>query len=350
MTEAIYLTIGILIGAVGVYWLTRGRGMDKSMIEQIISVANEKLGASKDEIRSDSHARGESLKQLIEEIRRQLTKTDEQLRQSNEGRIADSSSLRKELESHQQQTKELRGSTEDLKRVLSNNQLRGQFGEQVAEELLKMAGFVIGQNYLLQAQSGVGRPDITLLMPDGTKVQIDAKFPYANLQRFTEATDDEERQKYIKLFTNDVREKIRQVATRDYINPEEQTVDFAVAFIPNEMIFSFIYDRMNDVWEEGMRKKVVLAGPFSFTAMLRLIHQAHSNFKFQKDTHRIIGLIQRFRQEYDKFSGELDLLGNRLESAAKQFQTVSTTRSRQLGRVIDQIDAHSQDDKPRLDQ
>ncbi len=76
MTEAIYLTIGILIGAVGVYWLTRGRGMDKSLIEQIISVANEKLGASKDEIRSDSNARGESLKQLIEEIRRQLTKTD----------------------------------------------------------------------------------------------------------------------------------------------------------------------------------------------------------------------------------------------------------------------------------
>jgi len=116
------------------------------------------------------------------------------------------------------------------------------------------------------------------------------------------------------------------------------------------MIFSFIYDRMNDVWDDGMRKKVILAGPFSFTAMLRLIRQAHSNLQFQQNIHQIIALIHKFRDEYDKFSEGLDLLGNRLESASKQFEQVSSTRSRQLGRVIDQIDSQkiSSDDRPEL--
>ena len=30
------------------------------------------------------------------------------------------------------------------------------------------------------------------------------------------------------------------------INPEENTVDFVVMFIPNEMIFSFIYERFDE--------------------------------------------------------------------------------------------------------
>ncbi len=153
----------------------------------------------------------------------------------------------------------------------------------------------------------------------------------------------------MKLFKADVKEKIKQIASRDYINPDDKTVDCAIAFIPNEMIFSFIYDQMNDIWEEGMKKKVVLAGPFSFTAMLRLIRQAHSNFQFQSNIHQIISLIQKFRGEYEKFSESVDVLGIRLESASKQFEVVSSTRSRQLGRVIDQIDSQQLPSSPNND-
>ena len=113
----------------------------------------------------------------------------------------------------------------------------------------------------------------------------------------------------------DVREKIKQIASRDYINPDENTVDFAVAFIPNEMIFSFIYEHLNDIWEEAMGKKVVLAGPYSFIALLRLVKQAHSNFRMQSNIHNVIQLVQKFRQEYDKFSEVFDKVGDRIEAA-----------------------------------
>lgn len=338
--EIYYLAGGVVLGAGIVYAVMQQRQANFGRIsEQIMNLAKEKLSAEKEVIKTDLEGKKDAIKTLVDEIRKQLKDTDDKLRASEKERIDSFSALKKELENHKQLTHELRGSADDLKRVLSNNQLRGAFGERVAEDLLKMAGFVVGQDYVVQSQTGGARPDLTLLLPDGTKVQIDVKFPYANLQRFTEAKDEEERQKYIKLFTADVKEKIKQIASRDYINPDEKTVDFAIAFIPNEMIFSFIYDRLNDVWEEGMKKKVVLAGPFSFTAMLRLIRQAHSNFQFQQNIHQIISLIQKFRGEYDKFSESVDVLGARLESASKQFEVVSSTRSRQLGRVMDQIDS-----------
>lgn len=303
-------------------------------------IAKERLGTDKDEIKTDLSHKKELIRNMVEEIRRELLKTDERLRKSDEERLSSFASLKKELETHQQLTSELRGSTEELKRVLSNNQLRGQFGEQVAENLLKMAGFVIGQDYTVNtAQEGIStRPDFCVMLPDRTKINIDVKFPYAALQRLTASEDKEERKKHQQDFSRDVREKIKQVCSRDYINPEEGTVDFVILFIPNEMIFSFVYEHLHPIWEEAMAKKVVLAGPFSFTAILRLIKQAHSNFTFAQNLHQVINLIQKFRQEYEKFSGELDTLGGRLESASRQFQVVSTTRSRQLTRVIDQIE------------
>jgi DNA recombination protein RmuC len=343
MNEALFLAGGVILGA-GIAYLVMQRRQNhdqdnlKALSEQILEATKEKLGADKEVIRVDLEGKKDAIKTLVDEIRRELGKADERLRKSDEERISSFSTLIKALETSKQDTAELRATTEGLKNILSNNQTRGQFGERIAEDLLKMAGFVINQDYFVQSQTGGSRPDFTIVLPDQTKINIDVKFPYQNLQKSVESKNDDDKKRYFSLFQQDVRKKIKDIATRDYINPDDKTVDFAVAFIPNEMIFSYIYERSNDIWEEAMNKKVVLAGPYSFVALLRLIKQAHSNFKLQANIHGIIQLVQKFRTEYDKFSGELDKLEERIDATSKQFQVVSTTRSRQLGRVIDQID------------
>lgn len=346
MNEALFLGGGVLLGAglgVGITYFVMRQRMSvkdqfKAVGEELLNLAKEKLGAEKEVIKTDLDGKKDAIKTLVDEIRQQLKETDRNLRKSEEDRISNFSELRKELENHKQLASDLRGSTDELKNILSNNQTRGQFGERIAEDLLKMAGFVINHDYFIQTAGGDGRPDFTLVLPDQTKVNIDVKFPYQNLQKYTEAKDTADKKRYFDQFQRDVREKIKQISSRGYVNPQDNTVDFAVAFIPNEMIFSFIYEHFNDIWEEAMNKKVVLAGPYSFVALLRLVKQAHSNFKLQTNIHGIIQLVQKFRQEYDKFSVELDSLGSRLESTSKQFQVVSSTRSRQLGKVMDQID------------
>lgn len=329
------VAVGVFVGAALTHFFFRSRRGDT---EQIIAIAKEKLSSDKEEMKTDLEGKKDVIKGIVEELRKHVTETSRQFMESEKERISSFSELKKELETHKQLASELRGSTDQLKNILSNNQMRGAFGERIAEDLLKMAGFVINQDYFVQNQASEGRPDFTLVLPDKTKVNIDVKFPYQNLQKFVEATDAEDKKRHFAQFQRDVREKIKQIATRDYINQDDNTVDFAIAFIPNEMIFSYIYEHSNDVWEEAMQKKVVLAGPYSFVALLRLIKQAHSNFRLQSNIHQIIQLVQKFRAEYDKFSVELDALGARLDSAGKQFQVVSTTRSRQLGRVMDQID------------
>jgi DNA recombination protein RmuC len=140
------------------------------------------------------------------------------------------------------------------------------------------------------------------------------------------------------------------VTTRDYINPEDKTVDFVLLFIPNEMIFSYIYDRLNEVWRDAMEKKVILVGPFSFTALLRMIKQSYDNFRVQGNIQKIVGHVRGLEKEFVKFSEEFDKLGERILSLSRQYDQVGRTRVNQMNRIMDKVKLEdgSDSDQPKL--
>jgi len=319
----------------------------KNANEQLILMADQKLGSEKKEIKTDIESKRMEIERLVKVIQEDLKESKKSLTESEKERVGSFMELKNKLEEYSKVTTQLSTTTENLKNLLSNNQLRGQFGEQVADELLQMSGFVKGLDYEFnkeQADSET-RPDFCIYLPDKTKINIDSKFPYANLQRLMEAKTKEEKENYKKKFERDVKEKIKQVSSRDYINPEDNTVDFVILFIPNEMIFSYIYDKLNDVWREGMEKKVILAGPFSFTAILRMVRQAYQNFTYQKNIRQVIGHVQTFEKEFQKFQEEFTKVGDRIKSLDKQYNTVSNTRVNQLSKRVEMIKLDSVEDE-----
>lgn len=320
--------------------------------EQLISMANEKLGAEKQDIATDLSNKKSAIEDIAKKIREDLEKTKDKLEIAERERIGSFRELKKEIENQTKVTEQLSSTTENLKRVLSNNQMRGQFGEQVAENLLKMSGFVKGVDYDFNKEhKATGtRPDFTVYLPNKVKINVDAKFPYQSLQKMTETNDKATKNELEKMFERDIKEKIKQVTTRDYINPEDNTVDFVIMFIPNEMIFSYIYEKMNDLWLEAMKQKVVMAGPFSFTATLRLVRQAYDNFKYQKNVQKIIGYIKTFEVEFKKYNEEFIKIGDRIKSLSSQYDTVNSTRTNQLHRSVEKIRLEeSNSDKLLLD-
>lgn len=283
----------------------------------------------------DSNQRTKSeIKELVESLEKKLQEAERE-------RAGEFGALKAVLEEHKILTGELRESTENLKKVLSNNQLRGKYGEEVAENLLKTIGFVKGEQYVVNSsqETNLNRPDFTVFLPDKKKVNIDVKFPYNSLMKYNESQD----KKDLNDFTKDVRQKIKEISSRDYINPEENTVDFVILFVPNEMIFSFIYDQLNEVWNEALGKRVVLAGPFSFTAILRMIYQSYKSFSYYENLGEIVKLIRVFEEEYNKYSEEVNVLGNRIKMVSDQFDKVSVTRNKKLTRIVDRIKGESED-------
>lgn len=302
----------------------------KNANQQLITMADQKIG-------TDLNNKKQAIEELVNRALIEIEKNNKKIEDVEIKRTGSFSTLTEKLEEQKILTNQLKITTEGLKNVLSNNQLRGQFGEQVAEDLLRMSGFVSGVSYDKQVSTDSSRPDFTVYMPDGMKVNVDSKFPYQNLVKMSESDNKEEKERFKKLFEQDIKTKIKEVTSRAYINPEENTVDFVILFIPNEMIFSFIYDRFPNIWQEAMGKKVILAGPFSFTAILRMVHQAYDNFRYQKNVANIIGYIKKFSEEFDNYSKGFKDLGTRIEALQKQYTAVDTTRTKQLVKIVNKI-------------
>ncbi len=312
--------------------------------EQTALLAKERLESASANLKQDFAHRQDVIAETIKRLHEELQKANEKLEKAERERIGSFEGLRQQITAQAKQTDSLIQATTKLQSVLSNNQQRGIFGEQVAKDLLAIAGFTQGVDYLVQESQEAGtRPDFTVLLPNGMKINVDAKFPYQNLLKLVEATDDAQRAQYRKLFEQDIKAKITQITTRDYVNPQENTVDFVILFVPNEKIFSYIYDEMNDVWSEGIKKKVVFAGPFSFTAILRMVRQAYEYFTVQKNLLAIITSIQTFKEEFAKYGEEFDKLGDRIDSVTKQYHVVAQTRTAKLNRIVDKIQLQERD-------
>ncbi|MCK9368565.1 DNA recombination protein RmuC [Candidatus Dojkabacteria bacterium] len=351
--EIFLIVLVILLLGVVIYFLIRNNSSSKledavkkslpdlltKTNEQLVLMANEKLSSEKKEIRADMESKRGEIERLIKTIKDDLKDNKEKLGEESKERVTMFSSLKTSLDEYKKITEQLSTSTEGLKKVLSNNQMRGQFGEQVADNLLKMAGFVIGKDYQFNKEQAGSetRPDFTIYLPDQTKINVDAKFPFANLQKSTETENKEEKKKYLNDFEQDVKTKIKQVIGRDYINPEDKTVDFVLLFIPNEMIFSYIYEKMQEVWEDALQKKVVFVGPFSFTALLRMIKQSYENFRVQQNIQQIVTHVRALEKEFGKFGEEFEKVGDRIESLTKQYNDVSRTRVNQMNKIMDKV-------------
>jgi len=342
MTLTYILLVAILLAVLYFIYLQKNSKPNEidlsKAIDTLVKLSNEKLEGQGKQIQIDLTNKKDVIEKMVKDLNENLSKIEKD-------RIGTFTNLRDAIENNVKLTKELSDTTEGLKRVLSNNQQRGAFGEKVAEDLLKMSGFVIGTDYTRQETTGEARPDFTLYLPDKTKINIDSKFPYANIVKMSEATTADQKVQYKKLFEQDIKKKINDVTSRNYINPEDNTVDFVVLFIPNEMIFSFIYESFPDVWQDALSRKVVMTGPFSFTAILRMVKQAYENFRFQKNVQGIITQIKIFGSEFEKYNEEFSKIGDRIDSLHKQYDEVSNTRSKKLQKVVDKINLESTSSK-----
>ena len=328
----------------------------KNAQEQLITMANEKLGAEKKNIETDLGNKKDAIESLVKKLQEEIKEHNQKLetaelkREGSYSKIVQAITQQQEEMGRQREvTQSLSEATHHLKSLLSNNKLRGDFGEQVAEDLLKMAGFVIDTDYLKQkAGTDASRPDFTVMLPDGSKINVDAKFPFQNLQKMLETQDKTSQEVARKDFEKDVKEKIKQVSTRNYINPEENTVDFAILFIPNEMIFSYIYENMQEIWHTAIENKVILAGPFNFTAIIRMIRQSYTTFNYQKNITGIINLVKEFEKQFNQYNQEFEKIGKNIDTLSKQYQMVNTTRTNQLTKVVDKIKLNEGIEQPTL--
>lgn len=337
MNFALGLIIGFGVGGVVAYWLGRRASSDAAAIaeglaakvfakhtEQILSLAESKLSGKKDVIDT-----------TLKAMKGDLNRVEELMNKVKDGTVK----VDTRLNDAAKVMKQLSDSTGDLKNALGSNSMRGQWGERMAEDVLRLSGLVEGINFTKQQMLGTGsKPDFTFILPQQQKLNMDVKFPFNNYQLYTDAKTEKEKEDYKEKFLKDVRKRLKEVQTRDYINPEDGTVDYVLLFVPNEQVFAFINEFDRELIDEALRGKTILCSPLSLYAILAIIRQSIDNFSMESTSREMLTVFGAFKLQWEKFKDQMETVKQRFESVHKGYEELTGARENQLDRQLDKLE------------
>ena len=308
--------------------------------EEFLKLANETLSKQTRTGEKELEGKKKLIDQTLEVMREDLQGVQNLVTNLEKDREHKFGELANQLKFTTEQTRKLQETAGQLKAALASTKVRGQWGERMAEDVLRLAGFVEGINYIKQKtlETVSTRPDYTFLLPQDLKVNMDVKFPLDNYLRYLEEEGEVDQEKYKSQFLRDVKSRVKEVTTRDYINPEENTVDYVIVFIPNEQVYAFINENDSSLMDESLKNKVILCSPTTLYAILAVIRQAVDNFNLEKTAAQIMSLLGAFNKQWDAFVNSMERMGKRIEDAQKEYNTLTSTRRNQLERSLRQIE------------
>lgn len=280
----------------------------------------------------------ELLAQHRAEVRHQLDRVADLVLGLSDRQLAQHGELSASLGETLRATAGLADTTAHLREALASPKARGQWGERMADDVLRLAGFVEGVNYRRQVAIAAGTvPDVTFLLPGDLLLHMDVKFPLDNHLRASNAVSPTDRAAFETAFLRDVRQRVRELAGRGYVEPGV-TVDHVLLFVPNESVYAFVHERDPGLADLALRQKVVLCSPFTLFAVLGVIRQSVEAHEVARTSDEVLALLGAFGDQWTRFSDQLDLVARRFDTVHKGLEELTGPRRRQLERQLDRIE------------
>ncbi len=303
---------------------------------EFLKLAEEKLKTQAVEGKKELEGKKALIDLSIETIGKTLVEMQQKLADVEKGSVKISTLV----EHHADVTAKLKDTTEHLKHALASSKKRGEWGERMAEDILRLVGLVEGLNYIKQKtlEGSTGRPDYTFLLPNSLKINMDVKFPLENYQNYLDAQSEHDRRRFKEELLRNTKLMIKQVTNRAYINAEDNTVDYVIVFIPNEQVYSFINEADPTIMDEALKQKVILCSPFTLYAVLAVIRQAVANFNLERTASEILKLLGEFSKQWGLYREKFESMGRKLDDAKKEYDNLTTTRSNMLERPLRKIE------------
>ena len=346
ISEAIFFVIGFVIGGFSLWFLKQKeigaiQNNNENMQKAFSNLSNEALienqkkffELAEDKFSTLIESSGSHLDKKKDLIDVTLKDMKSGLKNLSENTIA----LKSQMEESRKSVGDLSDTTSKLRQILSSSQARGQWGERMVEDILNFIGLSEGINFTQQAQSGTDRPDFTFFLPDKKIINMDVKFPLNHYEKFISADNDIEKSAEKKAFLKDVRDRIKEVSKRSYIDTDNGTVDYMLLFIPNESIYSFLNQEDASLIDFSLEKKIILCSPITLYAVLSLIRQAVSNFAMEQQAGEMQTLVGVFRKQWGQFKLKIESMNKSLSALTNHYEDLKGPRLRELEKPMDKI-------------
>jgi DNA recombination protein RmuC len=215
---------------------------------------------------------------------------------------------------------EVSRSMKDLQDYLRSPKLRGNIGEMVLKDLISQMFPV--SSYELQHAFKSGSIVDAIIKTDAGLLPIDSKFPMENFQKLMAAISPSEQDSLRKAFARDIRAHVTAISKK-YILPEENTLDFALMYIPSESVFYEVAST-DELMDFARENRVYPVSPNTLYAALQTILLSFEGKKIEQKAKEVFKLMRGIQKDFIKTSDTMTTLGSHLTNAYNKFSDVQS--------------------------
>ncbi|MFT5760421.1 MAG: DNA recombination protein RmuC [Alteromonadaceae bacterium] len=244
--------------------------------------------------------------------------------------------LRTELKNLQKLNKEITDQADKLTTALKGEKkTQGNWGELMLENVLDNSGLRLGKDYKrevsVNTENGKLRPDVIVFLPQSKHLIIDAKTSLNAYTRYVNAEDDLQRNIALKEHTDAVRDRINELANKEYYKlPGLNSPEVVVMFIPVESAYVAALKADESLYQNAIDHNVLVATPTTLLTSLNIVRQLWRFEDQNKHTAELANRAEKFYSKLNTFLTSMQGLGKQLDKSKdtynKSFSQLYTGR------------------------
>ncbi|HVB18777.1 MAG TPA: DNA recombination protein RmuC [Acidimicrobiales bacterium] len=269
------------------------------------------------------------LKDALDEYKRSLSEFDKQ----HVSALSDVKNRAEELLAEQKRSQD---ETRRLNQLLGRSDQRGRWGEIQLANILQAAGLEPGIDYDLQvsavSETGrVQRPDCVVNMPNGSRIAVDAKFPFDAFEAAMSSSDPLERRELYAKHSRDLRSHVKTLREKAYWQAIQPSPEFVACFVPSDVAIAAAFEADPELYTHAAKERVLIVGPTTLLSLLWSVAVVIDRHKLALNAEKIYDQAARLFDRIRLVAEPVDRMGKALATSVEQYnKMVDSFESRLL--------------------
>jgi DNA recombination protein RmuC len=294
--------------------------------EEFLKRAGEVLGNAAKQTEAKLDLQQKSFEGTLLPLKESLKRIDEQAQSLESARQKAFGEIAKGLENVVLTTQSVAKEAGGLKDALKKPHVRGRWGEAQLQNCMELAGMSEHCDLTFQDAFDAGDdgrliPDMTVKMPGGRLIVVDAKTPREAFDEYIDAVDDDSRRTALLRHGRQVLSHVESLAKKDYGVRKDHSPDFVVMFLPNESFLYAALEGQPNLVEAALAKRILIASPPTLVGLLKVIRYGWMETRLADDAQKIAKEGALLHKRIGDLLTNFTKLGKGLDNAKEAFDT-----------------------------
>jgi DNA recombination protein RmuC len=327
----VLVLLGVAVGAALGWLLGRGRAAEQlARLSGERDLLDHQLRGLREVAEDDRRTAAE-----LAPLRHALGRVEAQVEQLERDRQVQFGQVRERLQEVAGQAAALRDQTASLSGALNSSGVRGTWGEAQLRRLLEHAGMLARCDFdeqvgAVSTHEARVRPDVVVRLPGDGCLVVDSKAPLtAFLRAQAEDLSGDERAELLRAHARSLRGHVDGLAAKAYWSAFRSTPEMVVCFVPSDAVLAAALHADPSLYEDAMRRRVVLASPATLLALLRTVAHGWQQQALTESAHELLALGTELHRRLATLGRHVSGMGRALHRSVEAYNAmVGTLESR----------------------